>query len=89
LKVRKHFICELLGQKYYNLTYIPIEKEKCIETCNAGFVVSLCVIFVHVVRLGYICMTHHTLSDSPYLKVYYMNNDISFFFVEGIKLICQ
>lgn len=88
MKVRKHFICELLGQKYYFLTYIPIETETCIETCNAGFLVSLCSIFVHVVRLGYVCMTYHTLSDSHYLKVYYMSNDISVF-VEGIKLICQ
>jgi hypothetical protein len=81
-------MCELQRQKYYFLTYISTEIETCTGTCKAGFLVSLYLIFVHVVRLGYECMTYHTLSDSHYLKVYYMNNDISVF-VNGIKLICQ
>jgi hypothetical protein len=58
----------LLGQKYYFLTYIPIETETFRETYNAGFLVRLCLFFVHVVRVGYMCMTYHTLCDSHYLK---------------------
>jgi hypothetical protein len=38
LEVRKHFTCDLLGQKCYFFNCIPIETETCIETCNVGFV---------------------------------------------------